>query len=197
MARTRVRCWCRRCGRRGACRSPDSCRPASTRRCRSRDRAGASSSPRISSQLDDKQRVTTDVDGLLLTGDGAATSPVVAWLPETDRSSYALTARRCVCSVLERVVRLRDPTLALSLRGADDEDPDDRLVAIPIAGFGVPLSRGALSSSRSPAALGLRGRDCWTRAATTAVDRYEVGTEQGSWRLFGTFSGWDLVAFTR
>ena len=47
--------------------SPDSCRPASTRRCRSRDRAGASSSPRISSQLDDKQRVTTDVDGLLLT----------------------------------------------------------------------------------------------------------------------------------
>jgi hypothetical protein len=89
------------------------------------------------------------------------------------------------------------PTLALSFRGADDEDPDDRLIAIPIAGFGVPLSRGALSSSRSPAALGLRGPDCWTRAARAAVDRYEVGTEQGSWRLFGTFSGWDLVAFTR
>jgi hypothetical protein len=30
-------------------------------------------------------------------------------LSQPDRSSYALTARRCVCSVLERVVRLRDP----------------------------------------------------------------------------------------
>ena len=29
----------------------------------------------------------------------------------------------------------------------------------------------------------------------TAVDRHEVGAEQGSWRLFGTFSGWDPVAF--
>ena len=66
LARTRVRRPRRRCGREGACRSPDSCRPASTRRCRSRDRAGARSSARISARLDETRNYgETDREFLL------------------------------------------------------------------------------------------------------------------------------------